>query len=73
MLTKISSPHFIAIQLGCTEKSLTRAATATISISAEDFISGRITLETKRLLAHTDFSIGIIAEKLHSLQQILQA
>jgi len=53
-----------AIHLGCTEKSLTRATTATMGVSAKNLISARITLEAKRLLAHTDFSIGIIAEKL---------
>lgn len=53
-----------AIHLGCTERSLTRATTATIGVSAKSFISTRITLEAKRLLVHTDFPIYVIAEKL---------
>lgn len=40
--------------LGCTEKSLTRAAKAGAGISAKAFIVSRINLEAKRLLVHTD-------------------
>ena len=50
--------------LGCTGKSLTRATTAAVGMSAKAYISMRINLEAKRLLAHTDFPIGVIAEKL---------
>ena len=53
-----------AQHLGCTEKSLTRAATEVVGVSAKAFISDRIGLEAKRLLAHTDMPIGAIAEKL---------
>jgi len=53
-----------AIRLGCTERSLTRATTAAVGMSAKAFISARINLEAKRLLVHTDFPIGVIAEKL---------
>lgn len=50
--------------LGCTEKSLTRATSTVVGVSAKAFISARINLEAKRLLAHTDLPIGVIAEKL---------
>ena len=53
-----------AIRIGCTERSLTRATTAAVGVSAKAFISARINLEAKRLLVHTDFPIGVIAEKL---------
>jgi AraC-like DNA-binding protein len=51
-------------QLGCTEKSLTRATTAAVGMSAKAFLSRRINIEAKRLLAHTELPIGAIAEKL---------
>ncbi|MDA9409780.1 MULTISPECIES: AraC family transcriptional regulator [unclassified Bradyrhizobium] len=51
-------------ELGCTEKSLTRATTIAVGMSAKAFLSQRINLEAKRLLAHTDLPIGEIAEKL---------
>jgi AraC-like DNA-binding protein len=53
-----------AQHLGCTEKSLTRAAVEVVGVSAKTFISDRIGLEAKRLLAHTDLPIGAIATKL---------
>lgn len=53
-----------ATELGCTEKSLTRATTLAVGMSAKAFISKRINLQAKRLLAHTDLPVGIIAEKL---------
>ncbi len=53
-----------ANQLGCTEKSLTRAAMAATGTSAKVFIASRINLEAKRLLAHTDLPVALIAEKL---------
>jgi AraC-like DNA-binding protein len=53
-----------AISLGCTERSLTRATTTAVGVSAKSFISARINLEAKRLLVHTDFPLCIIAEKL---------
>lgn len=53
-----------AIHLGCTEKSLTRATTVAVGVSAKAFISARINLEAKRLLVHTEFPISVIAEKL---------
>lgn len=53
-----------ARRLGCTGKSLTRATRAAVGMSAKAYISTRINLEAKRLLAHTDFPVGVIAEKL---------
>ena len=53
-----------ASEIGCTEKSLARATTLAVGMSAKAFISKRINLEAKRLLAHTDMPVGVIAEKL---------
>ncbi len=53
-----------AKRLGCTEKSLTRAATVAVGMSAKAFIAARVNLEAKRLLVHTDLSVTSIAEKL---------
>jgi len=53
-----------AEQLGCTEKSLTRAAMAGAGMSAKAFIASRINLEAKRLLVHTDSPVTLIAEEL---------
>ena len=50
--------------LGCTEKSLTRATLSAVGMTAKALISKRINLEAKRLLAHTDLPIGLIASKL---------
>lgn len=53
-----------ASQLGYTEKSLARAVTASMGMSAKAFIAARIVLEAKRLLVHTDLAIATIAERL---------
>lgn len=50
--------------LGCTQKSLNRATRDAVGLSAKDFIARRIVLEAKRLLAHTDRPIYLIAEGL---------
>ncbi|MDZ4309257.1 MAG: helix-turn-helix transcriptional regulator [Cypionkella sp.] len=50
--------------LGCTEKSLTRSAQKASGHNAKSVIAARITLEAKRLLAHTDRPIYLIAEAL---------
>ena len=50
--------------LGSTEKSLTRAARVASGQNAKSVIAARITLEAKRLLAHTDRPIYLIAEGL---------
>lgn len=53
-----------ASQLGYTEKSLARAVTAAMGITAKAFIAARINLEAKRLLVHTDMPVVTVAEKL---------
>jgi AraC-like DNA-binding protein len=53
-----------AAALGCTDKSLTRAALEATGHSAKSIITARIALEAKRLLVHTDRPIYLIAEGL---------
>jgi AraC-like DNA-binding protein len=50
--------------LGCTERSLTRAAAQATGRTAKQIISARIALEAKRLLAHTDMHICLISDSL---------
>lgn len=50
--------------LGCSEKSLSRATQEAVGMNAKKFISTRIILEAKRLLAHTDLSVAAIGESL---------
>jgi AraC-like DNA-binding protein len=52
-----------ASRLGCSERSLTRATMEGAGINAKKFVTGRINLEAKRLLAHTDLPIAAIAER----------
>ena len=51
-------------RMGCTEKSLGRAVAAAAGTTAKAFIAARITLEAKRLLAHTSLSVAAIADGL---------
>lgn len=53
-----------AEQLGCAAKSLTRATKEAAGVNAKAFITSRISLEAKRLLAHTDVSVTLIGERL---------
>lgn len=53
-----------AKQLKCSEKSLMRATMEIIGKNPKAFITSRIILEAKRLLAHTDLTIASIAENL---------
>lgn len=53
-----------AAALGCTEKSLTRAALEATGQNAKSVVMARIALEAKRLLVHTDRPIYLIAEGL---------
>jgi AraC-like DNA-binding protein len=53
-----------ASRIGCSEKSLTRAALAGAGVNAKEFITSRINLEAKRLLAHTGVSIAVLGERL---------
>lgn len=50
--------------LGCTVKSLTRATLEATSESAKNVIAARIALEAKRILAHTDRPVYLIADGL---------
>jgi AraC-like DNA-binding protein len=50
--------------LGCSEKSLTRAAMQMAGVKAKAFITSRVNLEAKRLLAHTALSIALIGDRL---------
>lgn len=53
-----------ANEMGCTERSLTRAALDAEGISAKEYILRRIGLEAKRLMVHTDWPVGVIADHL---------
>jgi AraC-like DNA-binding protein len=53
-----------AERLGCTERTLTRAAQEIAGTSAKAFLAQRIALEAKRLLVHTTRPIKAIAEEL---------
>jgi len=48
--------------IGCSEKSLNRAVSETVGMTAKLFIASRINLEAKRLLAHTAMPIGLISD-----------
>lgn len=50
--------------LGCTQKSLTRGAIEATGKTAKQVIAARIALEAKRLLAHTNRPIYLVAESL---------
>ena len=53
-----------AQQLGCSEKSLVRASLEAAGVTPKAFISARIVLEAKRLLAHTTWPVARIAQSL---------
>jgi AraC-like DNA-binding protein len=53
-----------ASRLGCSGKSLTRAAAQLGGVTAKVVIASRINLEAKRLLAHSTMSITRIGERL---------
>ena len=53
-----------AQQLGCSEKSLVRASLEAAGVTPKAFISARIVLEAKRLLAHTTWPVARVAEGL---------
>lgn len=53
-----------ASRLGCSARSLTRATMEGAGINAKRFVTGRINLEAKRLLAHTELPIAVIAERI---------
>ncbi|MGH8672978.1 MAG: helix-turn-helix domain-containing protein, partial [Burkholderiales bacterium] len=51
-------------RLGCSQRSLARAARESAGTSAKAFLAQRIALEAKRLLAHTIHPIKAIADEL---------
>ncbi|MBF7981318.1 MULTISPECIES: AraC family transcriptional regulator [Rahnella] len=53
-----------ASHLGCSEKSLTRAAVQLTGMTAKNIIASRINLEAKRLLANSTTPVALIAEQL---------
>lgn len=53
-----------ASELGYTEKTLARAATAAMGTTAKAVIAARINLEAKRLLVHTALPVATVAGKL---------
>lgn len=53
-----------AKQLGCSEKTLTRATMAVTDVGAKAFLTNRIVLEAQRLLVHTRSPVATIAEQL---------
>lgn len=53
-----------AARLGCSEKSLTRAALEVTDRTAKAVITDRLVLEAKRLLAHTLLPVAVIGDQL---------
>jgi AraC-like DNA-binding protein len=53
-----------AAEIGCSEKSLSRATREATGLNGKAFIASRVNLEAKRLLAHTDLSVTSIGESL---------
>ncbi|MGH9576279.1 MAG: helix-turn-helix domain-containing protein, partial [Terriglobales bacterium] len=51
-------------RLGCSQRSLARAARESAGTSAKTFLAQRIALEAKRLLAHTTHPVKAIADEL---------
>ena len=65
--SKFTEWHQVAAyarELGCSEKSLTRATLQVTGSHAKALIASRISLEAKRLLAHTALSVTSIGESL---------
>lgn len=50
--------------LGCSEKSLSRATQQMVGVSAKTYLMQHITLEAKRLLAHTGLQVSQISDRL---------
>ncbi|MFO3707055.1 AraC family transcriptional regulator [Xanthomonas codiaei] len=65
--TRVASWHAVSLYanaLGCSEKSLNRATKDAVGLSAKEVIVQRLILEAKRLLAHTDWPIYRVADRL---------
>ncbi len=50
--------------LGCSAKSLSRASLDVVGMAAKEFLAERIALEAKRLLAHTELPVSVVADQL---------
>lgn len=50
--------------IGCAERTLTRATLDAAGVNPKRFIADRLTLEAKRLLAHTELKVLEVAEQL---------
>jgi AraC-like DNA-binding protein len=50
--------------IGCTGRTLTRATMSVAGVSAKAYVAARISLEAKRLLAHTGMPVASIADEL---------
>lgn len=64
---KLHEWHQVAVYsklLGISEKTLSRASQAVAGLSSKAYLSKRIALEAKRLLAHTNWPITQVADKL---------
>ncbi|MGW3647115.1 AraC family transcriptional regulator [Streptomyces sp. NPDC000878] len=53
-----------AAALNCTPRTLSRACRSVAGTTTKDLIDARVALEAKRLLVHTDLSVGSIARQL---------
>jgi len=53
-----------AERLACSAKTLDRTCHEALGISAKEYIDGRVVLEAKRLLAHTNQTVAAISEEL---------
>ncbi len=62
--TRIQRVEGYARHLGYSPRTLTRATQAVTGVGAKAFIARRVTLEAKRMLAHTDLSASQIAARL---------
>jgi AraC-like DNA-binding protein len=62
--TRVHQVRDYARRLGCSEKSLTRSTLELAGVSAKAFVSQRIALEARRLLAHTSLPVSVIAAQL---------
>jgi AraC-like DNA-binding protein len=50
--------------IGCTERTLTRATLSVAGLSAKAFVAARISLEARRLLAHTGMPVARIGDEI---------
>lgn len=59
--------HLVALyarRLGCSEKSLNRAAVEVTGVTAKNIIAARVALEARRLLVSSTLPVALVAERL---------